>query len=182
VSQLERRERVQSELKLIEKLCALNPGLIKLHALSPRTAAESDTACRICFFLRQTPAPFRTPVGAMEWRPDHSIEARLDRWFPAVPLEIYTKEPPFHPNISADDGFVCLWADYDPRRTIVDGIVALRNVLTCNAINPASVHLMQAEALEAVARCCPPAFPKLRLPEREMRAGATAARISRFDR
>ncbi len=171
-----RTTRIAGELSLLYALASGNPDILLV--------SDKATACEHRVFLRlqQTPAPF-LEAGEISFRSNHEITILFGRLFPAVPFEPYIAKPPFHPNISADDGFVCLWEEFDARRTIVDGITALRNILTWQTYNVHEAHLMQPEAVEYagwIAGMRPENWPRLKLA-----AGGAGSvfpgRLRRFD-
>jgi hypothetical protein len=157
-----RESRIADEIRKARQLRALNPDVVRICS-----EVESCGERILTIGLTRTPSTFRSAAGEIEWRSSHEVKIVFGRLFPAIPLEPYIVVPPFHPNIGSDDGFVCLWEDFRPERSIIDAIVALRNVLTWQSFNPADVHLMQPEALAVADTIRCPEWPRLTLPDTE---------------
>ncbi|WP_446743872.1 ubiquitin-conjugating enzyme E2 variant [Silvibacterium acidisoli] len=163
-----RERRMQSEWLLLTKLAESNPEII-------------DS-------LDRTPDAFRVHLSntpgwiAVEDRPvlqsEHWIEYLFPRYYPTLPLEAYCRRPAFHPNIHPETGFLCLWEDYLPNRSMLDAVVTTRAVLAHQAMNRSAQHCMQPAAFH----CDPLEIPALCVPEscRTMQGTLQGQRRSRL--
>lgn len=97
--------------------------------------------------LCQTASPIKA-TGGIELSESHQIEFTFPRFFPAVPIEATLQSPVFHPNVDADNGFVCLWTRTCPGDTIVEAATRIQRIIAWDLVNFAPDHLMQPDAVD----------------------------------
>jgi ubiquitin-protein ligase len=146
-----RERRMQSEWLLLTKLAEANPEIIG-------SIDRTSDAFNILF--SETPGWIADASGPLVTR-EHWVKYLFPRYYPALPLEAYCQQPAFHPNIHPETGFLCLWVDYIPRRSIMDAVVTTRAMLAHQAMNRDTQHCMQPAAFH----CEPLAMPALNIPE-----------------
>src|SRR5579863_2462219 len=128
-----RHRRIDAEWELLVELAAANPDTL-----------VSTTRCPDEFrvLMRQSPAWIGTSA-APRVEAGHSLRFVFPRFYPTLPLEAYFARPIFHVNVDPANGFVCLWPDYRPSRTIVDAILITRSIMAYKTANWDPVHRMQ---------------------------------------
>lgn len=146
-----RERRMQSEWLLLTKLVEANPEIID-------SIDRTDDAFHVHF--SETPG-WVTGTSGPTMRNEHWIEYLFPRYYPTLPLEAYCQRPAFHPNIHPETGFLCLWEDYLPNRSILEAVVTTRAVLAHQAMNRNAQHCMQPDAFD----CEPLAMQALKIPE-----------------
>ena len=146
-----RERRMQSEWTLLLRLAEANPGILA------RVDKETDS-----FLVDFTETPGWV---CGETRPtvsrEHTVRYQFPRYYPTLPPEAYCRRAPLHPNAHPASGFLCLWVDYLPNRSIIDALVTTRAVLAHQAINRNAQHCMQPEAPDLD----PLSIPELKVPE-----------------
>jgi hypothetical protein len=160
-----RERRMESEWLLLTRLMEVNPHIM-------RTAKRARDAFYV--HLCETPGWIADPSGPVVVR-EHWVEYRFPRYYPALPVEAYCRRIPFHPNAHPVNGFLCLWADYAPSRSIHDAVVTTRAVLAHQAVNRDAQHCMQPLAFD----CEPLTIAELNVPETCRTAASTPARQGR---
>lgn len=132
-----RRQRIDNEWALLERLEKANPAL--LVALERR---QND----FLFKLRESTAVLLVE-GQVQLCSEHNVRLSFPRFFPTMPIEAYVARPVFHPNVHPDTGFVCLWGRFSLRDTVVEALCQLQGVLAYGLFSEAADHVMQPEAL-----------------------------------
>jgi hypothetical protein len=162
-----RERRMQSEWLLLLQLAEANPEILV------RVEREPDA---FLVQLAETPgwvAGEDRPVVVRE----HLIRYVFPRYYPALPLEAYCRRAPLHPNAHPENGFLCLWVDYAPNRSIVDALLITRAMLAHRASNRSEQHCMQPAAHDLG----PLVLPELKVPEGcRTAAGAPGGRRTRL--
>lgn len=131
-----RSRRMDAEWKLLEALADTNRMIF---------AAISRSENEFRVDMRDSPAW----IGGRHERKietAHLLRYVYPRYYPSLPLEGYFACPIFHVNVDPATGFVCLWQDYRPARTIVDAILITRAIMAGNVANLNPVHRMQQDA------------------------------------
>ncbi len=134
-----RARRLHQEWRLIEELARANSAIVEV--VGRRSEARTD---EFMIWLHQTPAI--VDPGSGRERCSHRVTFRFPRFYPLAPIEVYLTEPVFHPNIDAQNGFVCLWTRSSAGDTVMEAVRRLQQILSGQLFNLAADHLMQPEA------------------------------------
>ncbi|AEU36273.1 ubiquitin-conjugating enzyme E2 variant [Granulicella mallensis] len=134
-----RERRMQSEWLLLTRLAEANPTIL-------RTINRTPDAFHV--HLSETPGWVADETGPIALQ-EHWVDYVFPRYYPTLPLEAYCRRAPFHPNAHPGTGFLCLWTDYTPNRSILDAVVTTRAVLAHQAVNRDMRHCMQPSAFHS---------------------------------
>ena len=138
-----RERRVLNEQVLLTSLAACNPAILSTSGFRGK--------------LMKTGGLLRSASCAPVF--EHGFRIEFPRFFPSVPVEIYLERPVFHPNVDAQNGFVCLWDQASPGQSVIEAIVRLQRIVAWDLLNRSEQHTMQPEALrwyDAPGRMCLP--------------------------
>ncbi len=133
-------------MKLFEQAAAVSPT---------RLSAPSRTEEGLCFTLRGAPSLATQPEGArpghpLDWsssiRSEHTVSIHFPRYFPAMPIEAFVREPVFHPNAHPDTGFLCLWSVHRVAHNVLNSIARVVAVLAWHLRSREPEHVMQPAA------------------------------------
>lgn len=158
-----RRDRIDKDEQLLGRLSALNPGMLRQVTRAARAGEELIEA-----ELLDSPAILEprgdTPLVGRR----HLLRIRYPRFYPEVPLELFVERPIFHPNVDADTGFVCLWAEARPRDNLVRAIGIFQAMAAYRIVNLKAAHLLNPAAAKwysqsPAASVLPLAGPELRV-------------------
>lgn len=136
-----RSRRIANEVALARAIEAANESFVQIVAVSDD---------EMTLTLRGVAGLVRVDDQVLK-RIEHTVNFRFPRYFPSMPIEAFLEVPLVHPNIDPENGFVCLWREADPSRTVWDAIHVLRAVISFRCRNEDPRHLMQPEALSFLA-------------------------------
>jgi hypothetical protein len=136
-----RADRVAKEWTLLERLAALNPGVVEIVGRHP-SPIEDVFEVR----LHDSPGVAAVSGSALTVRDTHTFRFCFTRLFPEVGIECYVAEPLFHPNIRPETGFVCLWDEARSRDTVVQALARAQAMAAFRMVNMGANHLMNREA------------------------------------
>ncbi|GEM_PF-3741838 len=136
-----REERIEKEWVLLGKLADLNPE--KLEVVS-RTSASTEQVFSIR--LHGSPAIEKFTEDKPVIRKTTSLRFCYPRFFPDCPIECYVEEPVFHPNVKTESGFMCLWAESNPRHGIVQAVARAQAIMAFRIVNLSEPHVMNSQA------------------------------------
>jgi hypothetical protein len=145
-----RRDRVEREWRLIERLAGANPQQLDIVG---RQSSPASDVFRVV--LHQSPGVERIEGDVPIIVDTHPIRLEFTRFYPDVPIECYAEAPFFHPNVRPETGFVCLWEQANPRDTAIQAIARAQAMAAYRMVNMGSAHLMNKPAgewYEQVAR------------------------------
>jgi ubiquitin-protein ligase len=138
-----RRDRVEREWRLLDRLARANP-----HMLEIVTRRSTPTGDAFHVQLLGSLGIEHAHGTKMATRLVHPIRLEFTRFYPDVPIECYVDAPLFHPNVRAETGFVCLWEQANPRDTAIQAIARAQAMAAYRMVNMGSAHLMNKAAGE----------------------------------
>jgi hypothetical protein len=136
-----RRDRIEREWRLLEKLARLNPQQVEI--VGRRTHGLSEL---FDVTLHASPGVERVDGDRPITRDTHPLRLEFTRFYPDVPIECYIDAPLFHPNVRAETGFVCLWHQASARDTAIQALARAQAMAAYRMVNLGSAHLMNKEA------------------------------------
>ena len=138
-----RKDRVEREWRLLERLVRANP-----HMLEIVTRKSTSTGDTFHVQLLSSPGVEHADGARMATRDVHPIRLVFTRFYPDVPIECYVDAPLFHPNVRPETGFVCLWEQANPRDTAIQAIARAQAMAAFRMVNMGGAHLMNKPAGE----------------------------------
>jgi ubiquitin-protein ligase len=138
-----RRDRVEREWRLLEKLARANPQMLEIVT---RRSTPGGDAFEVQ--LHGSPGVEYVDGDHVGTRTTHPIRLEFTRFYPDVPIECYVDAPLFHPNVKAETGFVCLWEQANPRDTAIQAIARAQAMAAYRMVNMGGAHLMNKPAGE----------------------------------
>jgi len=138
-----RRDRVEREWRLLERLARANPGMLEIV-----TRQSTPTGDAFHVRLLESLGIERVDGTTVSTRLMHPIRLEFTRFYPDVPIECYVDAPLFHPNVRPETGFVCLWEQANPRDTAIQAIARAQAMAAYRMVNMGSAHLMNKPAGE----------------------------------
>jgi ubiquitin-protein ligase len=138
-----RRDRVEREWRLLERLARANPDMIEVVT---RRSTHGGDAFEL--HLHASPGVERLEGDRMVTRQTHPIRLEFTRFYPDVPIECYVDAPLFHPNVKPETGFVCLWEQANPRDTAIQAVARAQAMAAYRMVNMGGAHLMNKPAGE----------------------------------
>jgi hypothetical protein len=136
-----RRDRIDREWRLLDRLAALNPGMVELADREPRASAE-------VFVVRlyQSPGVREVDRGRVVTDDAQVLRLEFTRFYPDVPIECYTEMALFHPNIRPETGFVCLWEEANPQDSVIQAVARAQAMAAYRMVNLGGAHVMNGDA------------------------------------
>lgn len=168
-----RRDRIEREWRLLDRLARLNPQQLEIVGRRPHGISELFEVV-----LHASPGVERLDGDRPVLRETHHLRLEFTRFYPDVPIECYCETPLFHPNVKAETGFVCLWDQASARDTAIQAVARAQAMAAFRMVNLGSAHLMNKDAgrwYEEIAvpdRLVPLSWDELRV--YEWREGAIA--------
>ena len=138
-----REQRIEKEWTLLNKLAEVNPD--KLEVVS-RTGLPTEEVFSIR--LNKSPAVERLAGNETIIRETTNLRFCYPSFFPDSPIECYVEEPVVHPNVKAENGFVCLWSESNPRQGIVQAVARAQAIMAFRIVNLAEPHVMNRQAAD----------------------------------
>lgn len=138
-----RADRLEREWRLLHKLAAANPEQLDILDRQATPGEES-------FFVRllRSPGLERADGRSLVTRDEHTIRLSFTRFFPDVPMECYTVDVLFHPNVRPETGFVCLWLEAKPRDCAIQALARAQAMAAYRMVNLDGSHVMNRQAAE----------------------------------
>jgi len=138
-----RADRIEREWRLLERLVRVNPGRVELLE---RSASPTEDVFRVR--LRRSPGLERAVGDRLSIRDVHTLRLSFTRFYPDVPVDCYTEDPLFHPNVRPETGFVCLWEEANPQDNAIQAIARAQAMAAYRMLNLGGVHQMNRDAAD----------------------------------
>ena len=138
-----RADRIDQEWTLLGRLAVANPGTVEIV---DRTSAPTEEVFHVV--LHDSPGIASASGNRLVTRDDHALRLCFTRFYPEVPIDCYTAEPLFHPNVKPETGFVCLWEHANPQDSVIQALARTQAIAAFRMVNTGSAHLMNREAAE----------------------------------
>jgi hypothetical protein len=138
-----RRDRVEREWRLLERLARVNPQMLEIV-----TRRSTPTGDAFHLQLHGSLGIERVDGAKILTRLDHPIRLEFTRFYPDVPIECYVDAPLFHPNVRPETGFVCLWEQANSRDSAIQAVARAQAMAAFRMVNMGSAHLMNKPAGE----------------------------------
>lgn len=136
-----RMERIEQEWRLLHKLQDLNPDFLSILGRKSRPMEE-------LFYLKLLESPGAATITGQETtiRKEHTLRLCCPRFYPDVPIECHVKEPLFHPNVSPETGFICLWERFNLSDTTIQAVCRAQAIAAYRLVNMREEHIMNRDA------------------------------------
>jgi ubiquitin-protein ligase len=102
-----RQSLIENDVMMLQELAQLNPNVIRVISLDRNSAEE-----QVEISISQTPGIVRLTDDTPILRNEHRFRFVFPRFYPEMPIACYCFDPLFHPNVSPETKFFCLWAKF----------------------------------------------------------------------
>ena len=139
-----RKSLVERDLAMLEELAELNPEVLRILAID-----RSGTEEQLEISISRTPGIEKLAADEPVLRDAHRFRFVFPRFYPEMPIACYCIDPLFHPNVSPETRFFCLWAKFSQlENNIVQAICRAQAATALRIVNLHRDHWLNAPAAQ----------------------------------
>jgi|SRR6185295_12293871 len=139
-----RQSLVESDLQLLKDLEDRNPGILNVLSIDRRSLEET-----VEVRISGTPGIERLESNGPVLRNEHRFRFVFPRFYPEMAIACYCLDPLFHPNVSPETLFFCLWARFSAlENNIVQAICRAQAATALRIVNIRKQHWLNPQAAQ----------------------------------